>query len=157
MARRSMDSGEIISREGVSEMRGDRMISLTSFPLPRPWDGVGFFFANITEQERLRRKLADAEALIESLMHCAEGRIVILADERGRIERWNAAAEQLLGLDRDQLARRPLADLLSGEGEQMRLTSATGQQLGATGRVTPLGQGVVVIARLDAHPRGPNS
>lgn len=96
-------------------------------------DAVGTQIAAAVENVRLYRQLGEQarelkaaleareregrwlEAVLESI---AEG--VIVADREGRAVRVNAAAERILGVDRERVLGRPLAQLL---------TSATGQEV----------------------------
>lgn len=143
---RSMEGGEIVTEARVSDLHPNRKIVVTTFPMPPPYDGVGALFANITEQERMRVRLAEVEATLDALFELAEDSILIIADSGERIERWGKGAEILLGWSRDEVIGRPLSALLApgertdGEGPLTFLTRS-GKPLVAAGRTTKVTEG----------------
>jgi len=135
------DEGPLILQPLMREQRVMGLLLVGNDRSKRPFgmkearlcDAIGAQIAAAVENVRLYRQLEEQaqelkraleareregrwlEAVLESI---AEG--IIVADEEGRAVRVNAAAERILGVSRERVLGRPLAQLL---------TSATGQEI----------------------------
>lgn len=142
--RRTMDTGVIITCERFSEMRPDRYIAVTTFPMPAPYDGIGAFFSNRTESERLRRNQREDRAALDALFDHPGGQILIMLDRDGTIERWSAGAAALLGWTPEDVVGKPLVALLaSGKrlfDNPLQFMTKSGAALDASVETIPLGE-----------------
>jgi prevent-host-death family protein len=94
--RRVMEQGEVADFAWSSVVHPARRIGVRAFPLPTPEGGVGVLFSNISERERLERRVRALEARLEAVSAESPDMATIALDDDGIVTEWSVAATALL-------------------------------------------------------------
>jgi PAS domain S-box-containing protein len=85
-------------------------LSVNAAPLSGPNDellGVVMTFEDISERLRAERALRESEQKLRGVIDRSND-LIILTDESGRIIEWNASAERITGMRRQEVLNRPI-------------------------------------------------
>lgn len=95
--KRAMEQGEVVDFAWSSVVHPSRRVEVHAFPLPTPEGGVGVLFSNISERERLERRVRALEARLEAMSAETPEMATIAFDDDGIVTEWSGAATALLG------------------------------------------------------------
>jgi len=83
-------------------------------------DGVSVFFRDITEQQRLRQALEEAEAWRSLIFENVKDFAIFSMDVEGRVTLWNPGAEKMYGYSREEIMGKKVDPIYIPEDREQR-------------------------------------
>ncbi len=112
---RAMHQGEAVSFIWSSAVHPARRVEVRAFPLPLPEGGIGVLFRNVSERERLERRLREVEARLKAIESEVDDRAIIAFDADGAVRSWSRGAEHMLGWNAGEILGQSIERIVTPE------------------------------------------